>query len=109
MTYNNKVLIMIPAYKRHETLRLSLLSLCQNTERDLFGVDIVVGINAPVENNRSVVRDVAEKYGQGLNVRWQEYQRNIGKAEALNTIYETCFDNHRYVISMDSDIVIKKP
>jgi glycosyltransferase involved in cell wall biosynthesis len=105
----DKVLIMVPAYKRPEALALSLSSLCSNTERDLFEVDVVVGINAPVEENKAVVEAVKSKHSSGtFRVHKQEYDRNIGKSAALNRILADFLDGHRFVLNMDSDMVIKR-
>jgi len=107
---SDKVLIMIPAYKRHESLALCLSSLSTATEKDLFEIDVAIGINAPVEENKLVVEDVKSRFESGTyKVRWRLYDRNIGKAEALNDLLATFWENHRYVLSMDSDMVIKKP
>lgn len=107
------LLILIPSYRRELVLYKTLSGLLENTEPEKVDlkVKIAVGLNAGREHERDLCWLFQRLFGSlGIPFVFRSYSENIGKAEVLNDLYRTQEGKDaRAVITMDNDMVIKKP
>jgi len=106
----DKLLIMIPTYKRPEVFQFTLQSLCQSTQKGVVDIDVVVGMNKATVTDRNTVLTCRKLYETlDFRINYIEFEDNIGKADCLNTIVDRYFRDHRYAMSLDNDMWIKLP
>jgi hypothetical protein len=107
------LLILIPSYRRELVLYKTLSGLLENTspEKDGLKVGITVGLNAGREYERNLCWQFQRWFGlMGIPFSFRSRKDNIGKAAILNEMFEEqCGIEAKAVVTMDNDMVIKKP
>lgn len=106
------LLILIPSYRRDLVLYKTLDGLLQNTAPSVdFEVSICVGLNAGREYERELCWLFQRMFGLlGLPFVVQNFKENVGKAAALNDMFNRQNgQDWRAVVTMDNDMVVKKP
>jgi len=102
--------ILIPSYKRPEVLEATLKGLLDTIQEATTGVSIYLGLNSPDERVLKVAEDYKELFSsKGISYYYISSQRNIGKAEMLNMLFEGYCLGKELIITMDNDMVLKKP
>lgn len=106
-----KVAILIPSYKRSEVLRMTLEGLYQNTASDEdFQVGLYVGLNKASDFDIHVVKSYENIFkNKNIDFKFISEKENIGKAAVLNKLYEFFCAGYDYVVTMDNDMLIKRP
>ena len=105
----DRLLIMIPTYKRPEVFRFTLQNLCQHTQKRVVDIDVVIGMNKATITDRDTVLACRKSHETlDFRINYIEFEDNIGKADCLNTIVDRYFRDHRYVMCLDNDMWIKE-
>jgi len=108
-----KVAILIPSYKRLKVLEHTLCSLFFNSQMDAknnYEVGVFLGLNKAREEDIKIAHSFVE-IASACNIFYAfvPYSDNIGKALALNDLFDKYSSRYDYIVTMDNDMVIKKP
>ena len=107
MTY---ISILIPSYKRPKVLDLTIKNLLENMRSEGFKISIAIGLLKVDDEARNVAHKYDAKFiDKGIEYNVLEYDTNIGKAACLNDLYDRFKKDSGYIISLDNDMVIRKP
>jgi hypothetical protein len=75
-----------------------------------YKIGVYVGINAARPVDVEVATELQESFNQAnIDFKWEAYTDNIGKAGALNDLYDKYSEGRDYIITMDNDMVFKMP
>jgi glycosyltransferase involved in cell wall biosynthesis len=110
-----KVAILIPSYKRPEVLDLTLSGVVDTTDDNLYDIHIGVALNQVRPQDVSVTDKYKEIFlNKGIPFRVLTERINIGKAEALNKLFDEvikkgAFGEGDYIVTMDNDMHLRMP
>lgn len=109
-----KIAILIPSYKRPEVLNLTLKGLLETVDANLYDIRIGVCLNQATQKEISVTDSFKAAFREkGLSLAVIEERTNIGKAVALNELFDSVvkgiFQDNEYVITLDNDMLLKIP
>jgi len=106
----SSVAILIPSYKRPEVLKLTLEKLFTNTTVGSYPIGIFVALNKVTEESEKVVKPfISVADSLSIKYDWVSYKHNIGKANALNNLFNKFCGGYEYIVTMDNDMVIDMP
>lgn len=92
------VTIGIPVYNAEEYIERCLKSVLEQTFDDF---EVLIVDDCGTDNSISIVKQVAKKHANGNKLRVVRHKKNVGVAEARNTIIQEA--TGKYVYFMDSD------
>jgi glycosyltransferase involved in cell wall biosynthesis len=104
------VSILIPSYKRPEVLKKTLEGLYTNTFSEKgYKISICLGLNKVSEKENKIASEYRDLFiKNNINFVLLSFEKNIGKAKALNSLLSSSDKDSNYIITMDNDMVIKK-
>lgn len=103
------IIILIPSYKRSIVLDSTLKGLLDNHE-PTHNIKICVGDNKTSIESETIIKSYVDKFKEkNIEFLYKLHPENIGKAECLNDLYNSFYKKEDIIVTMDNDMVIKKP
>ena len=106
-----KLSIFIPSYKRPEVLDMTLKGLYDNTvSGNEYNVEIYLALNKAGEADVNVAKSYVDIFkNKGILFKYHCHIKNVGKAKALNNLFDISSKDSDYIVTMDNDMVIRMP